>query len=116
MNDMMFKVDKKHGVVVCTLYNCKDIPLKRIDKYLTNMSIRDASKYCIKDKYTGVAKCAPDDKFDEEHGKKLALRRAKNKRCRAINAAVVACYVDAHNKFANMLKFGTHRLIDESEE
>lgn len=115
MNDMNFKVDQDHGVVVCTLYNCKDIARNRIRKYCPTISL-GKNQYLIRDKFTGVAKCAPEDKWDEGYGKKLALKRAKYKRCRAVNITLKACYCNIHNSMYNMLRYGVHKLIDESEE
>ena len=42
------------------------------------------NKYDISRVYVGKAKCHPDDTFDEEFGKKLALLRAKNKYLKAM--------------------------------
>lgn len=41
-------------------------------------------KYKINSSYSGRAKCHPDDEFNEEFGKRLALLRAKAKYLRAM--------------------------------
>lgn len=38
-----------------------------------------APKVCINSEYVGTAKCHPDDEFNEDFGKRLALIRAKKK-------------------------------------
>lgn len=50
-----------------------------INKYdiLMNVNLRD--KYLIKDKYVGIAKCSPEDEFDEEKGMSLAKHRCLSK-------------------------------------
>lgn len=47
-------------------------------------------KVCINSEYVGIAKCHPDDEFNEEFGKRLALIRAKKKYFNAIEKKMLA--------------------------
>lgn len=89
-NPVEYLVFESQGVVVCKLHRCKHIVVDRLNKYARgNLCLfGDVDNYTINDTFTGVARCAPEDTFDIETGKKLALIRAKAKRAKAINNAV----------------------------
>lgn len=80
---MKYFVDKEAGIVKATIDNCdKDVyklVLKRAkNPYLFNpVVLYEVLK--LKKKYVGVAKCAPDDVFNEEIGRIMAARRASLK-------------------------------------
>ena len=83
--EVEFRVFPEKGIVVCRLLDCAEIAKNRIEKY-THISFRHWSiNYLISDVFVGIAKCAPEDTFDEEVGKKIALTKAKAKRCKAVN-------------------------------
>lgn len=116
--EVRFIVDKEHGVVVCKLTGCKDIAVSRLDKYMPNYDYYlMGSPYWIntdiKDTYTGIARCMPDDEWDEEYGKKLALLRAKQKRGKAVNKVLhmvmnqMACEMD------DLRNYGIHKVPEE---
>ena len=106
--DMEFKVYPDKGVVVCRLLNCEDVPIRRIVKYTNSRFM--PNKYLIDNVYTGVAKCAPEDTFDEEYGKKVALAKAKRKRGKAINRAIRKYIMDTHRDLSNLTQYGYHEL------
>lgn len=66
-------VNKEKRTVVCILSNCSEDVLKAIDKSFRKIFISDLY---INDKYVGVAKCSPEDEWDEKIGKRLAFSRA----------------------------------------
>ena len=76
-------------VVVCKLHNCKYLPMERITKNVPFVTAyKSLKEFDIDSTYTGVAKCAPEDEFDLEFGKELALRRARIKRNKAVKQAI----------------------------
>lgn len=88
-NDIKYLVNENEGVVTCILGNCSNIPVIRIKKYMGNQfSVKNKQRYRINDTYSGVARCASEDTFDVEVGKKIALTKAKQKRAKAINKAL----------------------------
>ena len=104
--DMEFKVYPDKGVVVCRLLNCEDVTIRRIVKYTNNRFI--PSKYLIDDVFVGIAKCAPEDTFNEELGKEIALAKAKRKRGRAINKAIQKYITDTQRDIYNLKVYGIH--------
>ena len=104
--DMEFKVYPDKGVVVCRLLNCEDVPIRRIVKYTNSRFI--PSKYLIDDVFVGIAKCAPEDTFNEELGKEIALAKAKHKRGRAINRAIQKYIEDTQRDIYNLKVYGIH--------
>ena len=73
-----YKVNKEKGTVVCILTVINDIPL-RLAKYGLADEDYDDIDLDIRI-YKGVAKCAPDDVWDEVYGKRLAEYRAARAR------------------------------------
>lgn len=105
-NDMIFVINKDEGIVVCKLSNCSEIARNRIWKYTQKLFQYPDVDYIIKDEYVGVAKCAPEDKFDLEYGKKLALSRAKQKRSKAVNSAIVDFINAQKHSIKELERFG----------
>lgn len=83
-----FFVDKEKNIVICKLETQQWVAEDRIMKYAKYAEPRDCSWYAIPAVYYGRAKCAPEDTFDVEVGKKIALDKAKAKRRKAINKAL----------------------------
>jgi len=54
-------------------------------------------KYSISPEYIGIAKCHPDDEFDVDFGKRLALIRAKHKYLNALGVKVENLYEWLYN-------------------
>ena len=107
MSDINFKIDEKNRVVVCKLSNCKWNADDRIRKY-DGDSYTD--NYLISDIFTGVARCNPQDEFNEEIGKKIALTRAKAKRCKAINNTIRKYIKDQERVIENLKKYAIHEI------
>lgn len=92
-----FFVNKEKGVVVAKFI---DMPqavntiLHRLcDQYRVSCLDENLNYYDIYNKISGIrgiAKCAPEDTFDEKTGKKLAITRLKFKTARAINSIMLA--------------------------
>lgn len=83
----VYYINKDKRTVACTLVGCEDDALSMIGKYGNGILRPYFNDALIKDIYTGIAKCAPEDEFDEKIGMKLALKRAQNKRKGDINVA-----------------------------
>ncbi len=110
-NDVEYFVFKNKGVVVCKLHNCKSLALDRISKYANVLCpVMDIHKYFINDVFTGVAKCSPDDSFDLEYGKKLALTKAKASRGKAINNAINLFIKNLNKSINNLQVYGLHEV------
>jgi len=73
-----FKVNKEKRTVVCILVTVNDIP-NRLEKYNLEDEEFDFVDFDIR-KYVGVAKCSPEDEWDESYGRKLAEYRATRAR------------------------------------
>lgn len=120
-----------NGVVVCRLLNCEAAALDRISKYLKESCIRifrdldpyegegfpeDLNRYRIDDVYVGLARTAPEDTFDPEVGKHLALIRAKQKRGREINAALKKFLADARKSLEVLEENAVREIPDKDTE
>ena len=90
MGNVNYIVNKDKRTVACVLSGCEDVAKHRVLKYLRT---ENCDMFCydplyIDNEFVGVAKCAPEDVFDEEYGKRLAFARARQKRDKAVNAVV----------------------------
>lgn len=65
-------VNKEKGVVVCKLENCAS----SLACDVCHKGWEPHPLLELEDTFIGKAKCAPDDTFDPEIGKKIAYRRA----------------------------------------
>lgn len=109
MGDIKFSVNEEKRRVICFLYNCDDIAIKRIKKYAPCFDITKYKKKLRVDSlYIGVARCAPEDEFDEAFGKRLALSRAKAKRCRAVNNVIYDVLDHMENELDSLDAYGIH--------
>lgn len=110
--DIEYFVNRERGIVVCKINKCSEIAIDRIRKYCKSdpWARRD---YIIPYTFTGIAKCAPEDEFDEEYGKKLALLRAKQARGAAVNAMIYK-YIDTlHMDIENLFDYAIHDIPKE---
>lgn len=93
--DVVFQIDtdKKtvEAIIVCNQYSPQVCVGRELEKYMDSNGIGvfdemnlPLQKYKINSRYVGKAKCHPNDTFDIEFGKKLALLRAREKFHRAM--------------------------------
>ena len=106
MNNTKFHVDKENGVVVCIItMDEDDIIGNRIQKYdlwgVAWDSYRQLSK-----RFVGVAKCAPEDEFDETYGKRLAEYRACVKRQKYVNKFLRKYIGSIINNIDRLVQYG----------
>ena len=94
-NNVVYYIDDEARTVTaelkCSPYEPQDILDCQIYKHLCgygNGFIDEldyvVNKYAINSSYIGKAKCHPDDEFNVEFGKRLALLRAKKKHLNAV--------------------------------
>lgn len=74
--DVRYFVNKDEGIVVCVLQNCQWDYLSKIRDHIEEVASSDVR---MNQTFRGIAKCSPDDAFDEMYGKDLAFQRAYNK-------------------------------------
>lgn len=107
--DIEYIVLKNKKTVVCRIWNCESIARERICKYTGDWSAIN-NLNAISDVFVGIAKCAPEDEFDIEFGKKLALTRAKEKRGKAINEVIYNYTADVRRNLDALMKYGIHEV------
>lgn len=110
--DIRYIINKKAGMVICVLSGCKYIACKRVFKYT---HYYNNFLWKINNTFVGVAKCAPEDEWDEEFGKKLAFFRARKKRNKAINNAVNEAIKTIENEVETLKKYGIHKELEWEE-
>lgn len=114
-SEVRYYINKDKRTVVCKIIGCCDIALRRLDKFAPHFDYyyRYIGEYDIPDEFYGTAKCAPEDEWDEEYGKKLALTRAKQKRGKAVNAMLNRCLRIMAEEMDNIRNMAIHKIPDE---
>jgi len=81
--DCVFIVNKEKRTVVCYMVDVNhqfvDTVPYDFDEFLRDDRWSSHSKYVLNTKYCGIAKCAPDDEWDEEIGRRIAYHRMLHK-------------------------------------
>ncbi len=93
-----YKVDEEKRVIVCIITTMNDVQ-DRLEKYELSDDKYDIDFDDIRI-YKGIARCAPEDEWDEAYGKRLAEYRASRKR-----------QVDVNNELRKYMK-GIMRCVD----
>lgn len=78
-----YKIDESKRTIICIISTINDYN-RKLRKY----SLFDSSQFdCCEDfrQYIGIARCAPEDKWDEAYGKRLAEYRASCLRRACLN-------------------------------
>lgn len=84
MSIIRYFVNKEKRTVACVMYQAESDANNGIRKYLASNGDFDYgwdmfSKMQLPSAITGIAKCSPDDEWNEEFGKQLARERCYNK-------------------------------------
>lgn len=88
MEDCNFYVDEKKRTIACVLEDTKNMFHKYIEDKLyiscwglptTNQAVKFEEKLDMPNRFVGVAKCAAEDTWDVELGKKIAYLRLREK-------------------------------------
>ena len=109
--EVNYIVKEEDRVVICIITSFNDIPL-RLEKYGLADDKYGENEVEVR-KYKGVAKCSPEDPWDERYGKRLAEYRAQKKRMKDINGELFAFIKAMGEKTENLYKYG---FIKEPKE
>ena len=108
--NVFYTIDEKNKVVIAELRVCPTNPQDIFDNTLckkfpknnewpVNHRYDGVEKYMTKSSYIGKAICSPNDEFDIEYGKRLALARAKRNYSDALQRKFfnIICWLDSVN-------------------
>lgn len=98
-----FYVNEKKRTIVCIISTGSEV-IDRLWKY----DICDGSIHYLIEKceYKGIAKCAPEDIWDENYGRKLAEYRAMEKRRKDVNRKINTYIEITQKKLDNLNAYG----------
>lgn len=109
LNERYF-IDEEKKVVVCKLTNCAG-------SLICDMCHKDWPAHPameIADEFVGKAKLHPDDTFDIEKGKKIALRRATAKLAKA-KARALQDFLEGQLAYVGALTADANKLLKRYE-
>lgn len=96
-----FYVDRDNRIVKCFLITVNDVAAK-LEKY----GIAAGGWEDVMDIHVGIAKCAPEDEWNEVYGRHLAERRAYAKRRGEVNAELRRAIEVERKKLETLEKYG----------
>ncbi len=99
-----FKVNAEKRTVLCIITAINDVPI-RLAKYGLADEDYDNIDFDIRI-YKGIARCAPEDTWDESYGKKLAEYRASCERRTDVNNELKAYINDISRRIDNLYDYG----------
>lgn len=106
-----YYINKEKRTVVCVMDTFNDV-CDKIRKY--DLKVPD-KYYCEKKTFRGVAKCSPEDEWDEVVGRRLAERRAAAKRQNYVNNAIDRYVNKEVARLNNLIEHGVLRYPNELE-
>lgn len=117
-NNVKYYVNRDKRTVVCILSGCRWNATNRILKYVRNYEsfVNPYGEFRIKDEYVGIAKCSPEDTWDEDYGQRLAFARARKKRDDAINDQVYRALDTLRAAADKLSKYGYVYISDSYVE
>ena len=114
-----FKINKEKRTVVCIIRTKDDI-YNIIRKYYHDNGMMETILIPFESKiYKGIAKCSPEDEWNEAYGKRLAEYRAMRERQVYVNNELKRFY---RKKMINLTKLISHGFLktpkkpDEAEK
>lgn len=72
-----YHIDTEKGIVVCIIRDCSYLLCDYIEQH-SDLYL-DWNKYEMPNTFAGIARCAPEDTFNLELGKKIAYHKAQLK-------------------------------------
>ena len=80
-SDCKFYVNKENRTVTCVIEDTKHLLEEFLNYNLwVTPKVADKMKYLyLPNKFVGIARCMPEDEWDEEFGRKLAYTKARKK-------------------------------------
>ncbi len=122
---VQYIVKKDERVVICVINGTKDYFCDYMSNRLGQQDYLDRIAFCIEDKYdlknsySGVARCAPGDEWNEELGRKIAFNKAKEKLNSAFFKRAKTYVNEVDNRFNQLIgvinNYGS-RLADDAEK
>lgn len=102
-----FKINEEEKTVICIITAVNDVE-RRIQKY--GLRLDDKIWDVHVRTYKGVAKCNPEDKWDEMYGRRLAEYRASRARQVDVNERIKAYIRKTHNQLVNLEEHGLMKM------
>lgn len=122
---VQYIVKKDERVVICVINGTRNYFSDYMSNRLCQQDYLDSIAFCIEDKYnlknsySGVARCAPGDEWNEELGRKIAFNKAKEKLNSAFFKRAKTYVNEVDNRFNQLIgvinNYGS-RLADDAEK
>lgn len=103
-----------HGVIKATIYGCRFDAIDKLNRKFIAPSTSDIeinnqwnkdNGYLMRDSYSAIARCAADDTYDFEVGKRIAIKRLAEKYNKAVDRRMAKFLVHMNKTLESMDKY-----------
>jgi len=122
---VQYIVKEDERVVICVINGTRryfsDYMSNRLGQqdYLVDFGLRVENRYNLKNSYSGIARCAPGDEWNEELGRKIAFNKAKEKLNSAFFKRAKTYVNEVDNRFNQLIgvinNYGARLALDADE-
>jgi hydroxymethylpyrimidine pyrophosphatase-like HAD family hydrolase len=119
-NRVEYKVIPENRVVIATIKNTSGDALREFNKkFLSNatadlmLMAHTSEKFRMKNSYKSVARCHPEDVFDENKGKAIALKKLSEKYNKSLDKRLAHIMVAFDKTLETMDKYFEGRTFNE---
>lgn len=113
-----YTVVKNKGIVKCTVDNCRNDAIDNFNRKFLSTATSDlwvlayeSEKFVMPNKFTAVARCHPEDEFDEEAGKRIAFAKLNKKYHRSVDRHLANIMTALDNTLKTMDKYFEKRTF-----
>ena len=109
--NVQYVVDKKNRVVIATIDDCRWDAVDKINKKFIHQATSKmeilplSSDMLMPNRFKAVARCCPEDEWDENVGKRLACERLTEKYEKSLNRRMARFMVDMDKVIDEMSKY-----------
>ena len=109
--NVQYVVDKKNRVVIATIDDCRWDAIDKINKKFIHQATSKMeissfiSDMLMPNRFKAVARCCPEDEWDENVGKRLACERLTKKYEKSLNRRMARFMVDMNKVIDEMSKY-----------
>lgn len=114
-----YVVNPEKRTVVCYLMGCYYDIEDKLPSYQVALADRFGLDINLQPKYIGIAKCAPEDEFDENIGKSIALDRMLvkyHKDCAKIYRQLSELMLDILGNVIDKMEYHQQKVYDRTLE
>lgn len=119
-NELQYVINEEKKTVTCIAWECENDLIEHLlkkssDSFTLDTLVQNYEMLLLNHKYVGTAKCAPEDTFDIEIGKKIARAKMRERYTRD-KLKGIDNFLDTLLPMANLLKDSFDAVISSYDK